>query len=251
MKYFLKLFVLFTALIGSIFLALTIKSPQFLKASAERCPFNLNMSETPVMVVRVIDNSTLPKEFIKRCMLSQMTEKNGVVFVNRENEPQILNELAHQSDIPSSQDHVQPIGEILVPSHLYVINQKESWIELSLSEVKSGIYVIKEEFEYNIALEALKNNSDFVFKSLVFIFSLLFFYISINLILRPIYLWLDRREKVNSLNKKFLQAKYLLSQNNVFAAGNLLMECAKSPVDCVSKSSAMLILKDLSKMIKG
>ncbi len=251
MKYFLKLFVLLIALIGSVLITVKIKSPEFVRLSAESCPFPLNMTETPVMVVRVIDNSTLPKEFIKRCMLSQMTEKDGVVFVNRENEPQILNELAHQSDIPSSPEHVQPIGEILVPSHLFVINQKESWVDLSLSEVKSGIYVVKEEFQYNTALEVFKKNSDIVFKSFVFIVSLVILYALMSLPLLPIYKWLDHRAQVNSLNKKFSQAKYLLSQNNVYAAGDLLMECAQSTLDCPSRSSAMSILKDLSKMVKG
>jgi hypothetical protein len=250
MKYLLKIFVLFISLTGSAVVTMKINSPEFLKHSAESCPLTLNMVETPVMVVRVIDNTNLPKDFIKRCMFSQMTVKNGVVFVNRENEPQILNELARQSDIPSSQDHVQPIGEILVPSHLYVINQKESWIEVSLSEIKSGIYVIKEEFQYHKVLETLKTNSDFVFKSIAFIFSFLISYFLVNSILRPIYRWLDHQEKVALLTRKYEQAKYFLSQNNMYAAGDLLVECAKSPIDCQSRSSAKSILKDLSKMVK-
>lgn len=232
-------------------IGLNIKTPNFLKISAMDCPFTLNMEKIPVMVVRVIENSSLPKEFSRRCFLNQMNEKEGIIFVNRENEPQILNELAHQSEIPSKDETVQPIGEILVPSHLYVINERNNHVEVSLSEIKSGIYIFREEFAFNPMIEVLKEHSETLFKLFVGLFCFSVSMIISYMCTSPIFTWLKRREEISLVNHKYTLAQKLIAQNNIYQAGNLLVECAQSPYDSQGKRESLNILKGLSNVMKG
>jgi hypothetical protein len=249
MKAILRTLVILAVIVSTTYIVSLVKPPAELKKVVSGCPFTINDSEAPVMVVRMIDNSTLPKEFVKRCIMNQMTEKNGIIFINRENEPHILNELAHQSDIPASEKHIQPIGEILVPSHLFVINQKDTWVDVSLSEIKSGIYIFKEEFEYSLLIESIKKNVVLAFVVVLWTIVFVISYVFSNIFLKPTYQWLQHKEDVQALMRKFELARYHISQNEVRKAGDLLVECARSPINCDIRTNAALILKNLSTMI--
>ncbi len=245
---YLLMFLISTA--TAITLASWMKFPADLKSAARKCPFELNSEKVPVMVVRVIDNSHLPAEFTRRCFLGQLTEKEGVIFVNRENEPQILEELAHQSEIPASDSSILPIGEILVPSHLLVMNGNGNEVEVSLSEIKSGIFIFKEGFSFNPLFEAAKKYSETIFRTLLAFLGFVTSYVIQFMITRPLFRYLRRREEISLVKYNFNLAKSLIGENQFKQAGDLLVECARSSHETKSKNDALQILRGLS-ILKG
>jgi hypothetical protein len=251
MRGILHLVIVTAALIVSFIGTNLVPVPKALKATAKECPFELNMEKVPVMVVRVIDNSSLPKEFAKRCFMNQLNNKEGIVIVNRENEPHILKELVHQSEIPVDERSVQPIGEILVPSHLYVINQRNNWVEVSLSEIKSGIYIVREEFEFNPLLEKAKENAGLIFKVILYCLMLTVLIFVAYILTAPIFNLLKRQEQIASINHNFSMAQEHLRKNNINEASRLLVQCAQSQFDCKGKIEAIHILKGLAKQFGG
>lgn len=251
MRSILYLVMFLVSVAGAIFVGMKVSFPSVLKTAAKECPFELNPEKVPVMVVRVIDNSDLPSEFSRRCFLSQLTEKEGVIFVNRENEPQILEELAHQSEIPASDSSIQPIGEILVPSHLLVMNGNGNKVEVSLSEVKSGIFIFKESFSFNPMLESAKEHSESIYRFIIGVMTLMAVF-SIQFIFTcPLFTYLHRREEIRIIEHKFQLAKNLIGESQFMKAGDLLVECARSPHETTTRNTALQILKNLSTLQKG
>jgi hypothetical protein len=251
MKAALVIFIVMISLLGSVFSTRLIKTPGELTAFSKACPFEINMEKMPVMVVRVIDNSYLPKSFSHRCIFNQMKSDKEIVVINRENEPQILNELVHQSKIPADENSIQPIGEILAPSHLYVINEKDGWVEVSLSEIKSGIYTFKEEFEFNPQLEIARQNIDSIFKFILFAGIFLLQLIALTFIFKPLFQWIRRREEMAEINHVFKLAQKNFQLNNIYDASRLLVKCAESKVDCHGKTKAIELLDGLAKNMRS
>jgi hypothetical protein len=251
MRGILHLLIITSVLVVSFIGTNLVPVPKGLKATAKECPFELNMEKVPVMVVRVIDNSSLPKEFAKRCFLNQLNDKEGIIIVNRENEPHILKELVHQSEIPVDEKSVQPIGEILVPSHLYVINERNNWVEVSLSEIKSGIYILREEFEFNPLLEKAKEDAGLIFQVILYSLMLTVLMVVAYVLTGPVFNFLKRREQIASINHTFSLAQENLRKNNIHEASRLLVQCAQSKFDCKGKLEAIQLLKGLARHIGG
>jgi hypothetical protein len=250
MKNILILLMVFVSLLCGILLGPKVKIPAMVREAGDHCPFDIAKEKLPVMAVRIVDNSNLPREFASRCLYSHLSEKQGVVRINRENEPLILNELARQSEVPASPESIQPIGEILIPTHLYVINEKDGWVEVSLSEIKTGKFNFQASFSFRAMEDYLRQNATFLFRIVVGFIIFLMGLIGFRMLLSPVFNWLTKRDRVSELERKLNRAREIISQGNIRLAGDLLVECASADIECNAREEAKSFLHNIGKRIK-
>lgn len=251
----MKTFVHGLIVIFSCFAALIIMTyvapPESIKKFQQLCPLNLKGIKLPVMVIRTIDNSSLSKSLLQKCIYNQISEKEGVIFINRESEGMILSELARQGEIPVSENSLQPVGEILVPSHLLVINQTDQDIEISLSEVKSGAFVLRKEFQYLPTVELFKKNVFVVFNFLVFFSATIILSGLFHILLRPLFVRIEKQNDINKIDKDHKRALAYLKENKLYAASELMVKCARFSTPCQARSKAIAFLKNIHQLNKG
>lgn len=235
-------------LIISISLALYIytltTTPRWLTQFSNRCENKVSFSNSTPISLRIIDNSRLPHDFKRKCIYKDIMNESTII-VNRKHESTILSELAHQSEIPTSIDQAIPIGELLTPSHILVLNQKGSVANISLTEIKTGKYLINNNIEYSHATQWIKRNSTSIFYVLIFLVSVVLAFSLLKTLMFPIDKYINLREKRRVLDEKLDDAKALLIQNKINSASKLLVECAQSSILSPSKQKAQDLLGNL------
>lgn len=220
-----KIYVLFVSLIS--FIITTQFKNEFSnlmneKFGNELCPFfEMPVTNEQPRIFRVISNVDTS---VEKCILNRVNNGQNI-FVDRDNEKVILNELERQSELPTSLESTLIIGDLLTPDTLFIIEKVGSLnFLITSSSISQGKLLEKMSLKLNL-VNYLRVNSSFLSDSIVFFISS---FIALFIFSSPIWIRIRRRDMYECDVKLMADGIALLKNGKVQSGSNILLKLARN-----------------------
>ena len=242
----IKILLISLSIIAASYVATIVNPPEPLKTNLGKCPSLLNMDNLATMIIRVVDNAKDTRTFINRCLYQHLAYQEGVKLIDRKNEKIFIDEMTRQSEIPSTAESTIPIGEMLSPTHLLIVEPIDTKLSITLSNIKSGTIIQSKVHDILLAREYVFQNFTKLFKIVSFVITLAV----LLLLLYPIFIYLRKREAANKeieiLQHDYKIAVNLIQNGNIHEGSRLLTNIAQSNYRSTYKQKAISTLRKLA-----
>lgn len=228
--------------LGAFFLSFFVVSN--LSISSKRtlnCPFILDTSSMPAMVLRIENKSNLPRDIVDQCLNRKLTKIETIAIVDRVSETEFLEEMKRQSSLPIKPESVIQIGKLLAPDHLLVLTDEM----IKISNIESGKLLFSISLSFDPLSYSFEKHFVLIVRSVIFLPIFILIYYVLYLFFLPIQKKLKRIEDNEKANRLLMTAKESLSINNIRTASEKLVKCARMGKGFKASREADQILRNI------
>lgn len=191
------------------------------------------------IVIRVVKEQS--SKYFDNCILTSLRSNPLVKLIDRENENFILEELTHQSEIPTEIESTIPIGSLLSPDHLMVLRNNQ----LTISRIATGTVMSIIPLKISDQQFLIEQKKNLIIQAGIW----LLIFVTFLFLSKPVKRKIEFQDKAEKVETILSQALTHIQEGSIHKGSEILTQVAKSDLNCAAKKKARKLLHELATKI--